>query len=248
MQNMMFQQGMYDMNNGANQMIMSNQSQVVPMMMNNQSQMNQIFNQANMQNPQQMINPQLIMAQQNMMNQQPNMMNQQNMMNNQIMINNQNNMNMMNPLVMQQIMNTMNYLMQQNMIQQNIINQLMTQQNISNQNVSQVFNLQQLQNNMNIFQPQAEAPNNITVRFEGQARGGRPPPPINIQCNLNDKVSTLLQAYRKKTKDYDPEIKFIFNSKRLHESITLDEAGINNNSLIFVLNGKNLTGGNYFKL
>ena len=203
--------------------------------MNNQSQMNQIFNQANMQNPQQMINPQLIMAQQNMMNQQN-------------MINNQNNMNMMNPLVMQQIMNTMNYLMQQNMIQQNIINQLMTQQSISNQNVSQVFNLQQHQNNMNIFQPQAQAPNNITVRFERQAREGRPPPPINIQCNLNDKVSTILQEYRKKTKDYDPEIKFIFCSKRLHESITLGEAGINNNSLIFVVNSKTLTGGNYFKL
>ena len=36
---------------------------------------------------------------------------------------------------------------------------------------------------------------------------------------------------------------FIFNAKRLNETLTVAEAGINNNSVIFVLNDRNVDGG-----
>ena len=100
---------------------------------------------------------------------------------------------------------------------------------------------------MNAFQaqtPQIENPNNISVSFKLQIKEGPPKPLISIQCNLNDKVSTIIQAYKNKTQDFDPKNKFIFNAKRLNETLTCAEAGINNNSIIFVLNEKNQIGGN----
>ena len=67
---------------------------------------------------------------------------------------------------------------------------------------------------------------------------------MTIQCSLNDKVSTIIQAYRNKTQDFDDKHeKFIYNAKRLNETLTCAEAGIINNSVIFVLNDKDVDGG-----
>ena len=168
-------------------------------------------------------------------------------MNNQNFMNNQNNLNMMNPMMMQQNLNMMNpLLMQQNMMmmQQNAQN-MMNQANMMNQVMNQSINQQQQQqNNINSNQAQTEDPNNITVSFKLQIREGPPKDPIAIQCNLNDKVSTIIKAYRNKTQDFDEEHeKFIYNAKRLNETLTCAEAGILNNSVVFVLNDGGAYGG-----
>ena len=130
------------------------------------------------------------------------------------------------------------------MNQANMMNQAMAQAQAFNQQQQQ----QQQQNNMNNFQPpQAQDlnnNNNISVSFKLQVKNGPPKPPITIQCNLNDKVSTIIQAYRNKTQDFDVEHeKFIFNAKKLNETLTLAESGIINNSVIFVLNDGGAYGG-----
>ena len=233
MQNMLFQQGM---GGGFNQGMMD------------QQQMNPMMNQFNMANPQGMMNQQnmmnQMMGQQNMMNQ-PNMTNQ---MMNQMMLQNQMNQamalqNMMNQMMGQQNMmnqpNMMNQMMLQNQMNQQNMN-MMNQANMINQSMNQVLNQQQ--NNANSFQTQDA--NNISVGFRLQIGEGPPKPPVIIQCTLNDLVGSIIQSYRNKTGDNDAEHeKFIFNAKRLNETLTVAEAGINNNSVIFVLNDRNVDGG-----
>ena len=153
-------------------------------------------------------------------------------------------MNMMNPMMIQQ---------QQAMMQQNLMNQMMMQQNpqnmmnqanMMNQFNNQNLNQQQQQNNINSFQPETPDTNNITVSFKLQIKDQAPKPLVTIQCSLNDKVSTIIQAYRNKTQDFDAEHeKFIYNAKKLNETLTCAEAGIINNSVIFVLNDKDVDGG-----
>ena len=88
-------------------------------------------------------------------------------------------------------------------------------------------------------------PDNISVQFRVQiGQNGVPKPPITIQCNLNDKVSKVVQYYRNKTGDNDAaHQKLIYNAKRLNETLTLAEAGIINNSTIFIINDEGLVGG-----
>ena len=104
-----------------------------------------------------------------------------------------------------------------------------------NQSMNQFFNQQQNVDNTN--SPQIQNSNNISVAFRRQVGEGRPPqPPLMIQCTLNDKVSSLIQSYCNKSGDHDIEHrKFIFNAKKLNETLTVAEAGMNNNSAIFVL-------------
>ena len=44
-------------------------------------------------------------------------------------------------------------------------------------------------------------------------------------------------------KDYEEE-SFIFNAKKINENLTSLECGLNNNSVIFVLNRRGIEGGN----
>ena len=66
---------------------------------------------------------------------------------------------------------------------------------------------------------------------------------IIIQIDINEKVSTLIQKYRNKTQDFEEKKKFIFNAKELNPSLSCEEAGLCNNSIIFVINTKNVDGG-----
>ena len=112
---------------------------------------------------------------------------------------------------------------------------MMNQANMINQSMNQFFNQQQ--NNVIANSPQTQDSNNITISFRLQIGEGPAKPPVTIQCTLNDKVSSLIQSYRNKTGDNDEEFeKFIFNAKRLNETLTVAEAGLTNNSVIFVLN------------
>ena len=48
--------------------------------------------------------------------------------------------------------------------------------------------------------------------------------PILVVARIKDKVSQIIEKYRKESNDYDETIKFIFNAKALHPSLTLEEA------------------------
>ena len=63
-----------------------------------------------------------------------------------------------------------------------------------------------------------------------------------IQCQLNERVSDLIQRYRTKSGDRDPSKKFIFNAKNLNQSLTIEEAGITNNGNIFVVTTQGIKG------
>ena len=56
---------------------------------------------------------------------------------------------------------------------------------------------------------------------------------IVIHFILNDKVSDIIQKYRKIAVDNKP-IKFIFNGLELNDDLTAAEAGITNNAEILV--------------
>lgn len=66
---------------------------------------------------------------------------------------------------------------------------------------------------------------------------------IPIQCSLEDKVSYLINKYRVEADDFAKEKKFIFNAILLHESETIKEAGIGNNSIIYVTDNRGVKGG-----
>ena len=63
-----------------------------------------------------------------------------------------------------------------------------------------------------------------------------------IQCQLNERVSDLIQRYRTKSGDRDPSKKFIFNAKNLNQSLTIEQAGITNNGNIFVVTTQGIKG------
>ena len=67
--------------------------------------------------------------------------------------------------------------------------------------------------------------------------------PIVISARMKDKVSQIIEKYWKESNDYDDEIKFIFNAKVLHPSLTLEDAGLSENANIFVVIPKSVQGG-----
>ena len=66
--------------------------------------------------------------------------------------------------------------------------------------------------------------------------------PIMIKCTTDMKVSEIIQRYRDKSNDFDINKKFIFNAKLLCSDLTVAEAGIYNNSNIFVAKTKGIKG------
>lgn len=59
--------------------------------------------------------------------------------------------------------------------------------------------------------------------------------PINAECFVNEKVSDIIQRYRNKALDFDYSKKFIFNAKSINPNLSSEEAGLTNNSNIFVV-------------
>ena len=191
-----------------------------------------------------------MMNNQNNMMDQNNMMNQNNMMmNNQngMMMNNQNNMmmnQMMNPAMMQQNQNMMNQLLMQQQIQQNMWNpQAMMQQQQQQNAILQSMIQQQQQNNNQVNT--STNPNFITIRFKLQLRRDQNNE-FSIHCTLNDKISEVISRFRTKAQDVEDlkHEKYIFNAKRLNETLTVAEAGMSNNSVVYVINDRDLEGGN----
>ena len=136
----------------------------------------------------------------------------------------------------------MNSIMAQNkqMMQFQIQQQMQAQQNMFNQ-------LQNMQNNPlnNNFPNQIEqSKKSITVIFwtgkhdkDGNQISQR------IQCSLDEKVSKVIERYRMPANDVETNTKFIFNAKPLNPTLTVDEAGLSDNSNIFVVSYKSIRGG-----
>ena len=82
----------------------------------------------------------------------------------------------------------------------------------------------------------------INVFFRASGERAKTEGPIMIQCRLEEKVSDIIQRYRNKVGDRGQEKKFIFNAKNLSPSLSLAEAGINNNANIFVVETKGIKG------
>ena len=232
----MFQQGM----GGNFNPMMNNQNNMMDpngMMMNNQNNM--------MNNP----NNMMMNNQNNMMNNPNNMMmNNPNMMMNNptMMMNNNPNMMMNNPAMLMQNQNMINQLLMQQQMQQNMWNQQPMMQQQQQQNAMlQNFMQEQQQNFANNQNNASTNSNFITIRFKLQL-GGVQGNEFAIHCTLNDKVSEVISRFRTKAQDVEDikHEKYIFNAKRLNETLTVAEAGMTNNSIIYVINDRDLEGGN----
>ena len=151
-----------------------------------------------------------------------NELNQNNNMNN-------NNNNFFNPMPNPMINDQMQ---QQMMQQQQMLQQQMMQQQIMQQQ-------QMLQQQM--MQQQMEKQNQyIRVIFRQSGENSKNIPPITIQCKPFDSVSSIIEKYRNASGDKDPYKKFIFNAKNLNQALGLNEAGISNNSNIFVVSTRGI--------
>ena len=131
-----------------------------------------------------------------------------------------NSMNMMN-----------NNMMENNMMKCNMMNNYMTNNNMNNM-MNNMMNLNDMMSpmiNMEMMN-ENELPSikdNINVIFRKDV-------PIMINCKLSEKVSEVIKKYRAKSLDNEKNIRFIFNAKELNQSLSVDEAGLTENSNIFV--------------
>ena len=66
---------------------------------------------------------------------------------------------------------------------------------------------------------------------------------VHIHISPDEKVSDLIEKYRKVACDYGQSKKFIFSGKNLNLEITVAEAGLFNGAIIFVVNTINVKGG-----
>ncbi len=132
---------------------------------------------------------------------------------------------------------TMMNMMNMNMNMNNQMQQMKQMQDMIN---NMVKNNQQNSNQNSSSQPSQQGGINVVFRASGQ--GGQGKPPLMIQCQLNERVSDLIQRYRTKSGDRDPSKKFIFNAKNLNQSLTIEQAGITNNGNIFVVTTQGIKG------
>ena len=140
-------------------------------------------------------------------------------------------MNQMNQNMMNMLMNQMNNNQMQNLANnaQNFQNQ--QQQNNENFNNNQ-FNIQQNQDN--------ETRLEITFIKNNQ---NEPKRSIKIFCLDSEKVGDIIEKYRIKADDKNKEEKFIYNAKKLNPDLTVAEAGLIDQSRIFVMVTENIVGG-----
>ena len=59
-----------------------------------------------------------------------------------------------------------------------------------------------------------------------------------IQCLTDEKISDIIKRYRLKSDNQNPDVRFIFNAKKLNKGLTVAEAGLGNYSNIYVIQTK----------
>jgi hypothetical protein len=145
--------------------------------------------------------------------------------------NNTNNINMNNMNINNMYMDNMNMdnINMNNMNMKNKNNIYMNDTNYNNKN-----NLNQINNNNNMFNNNNMNMNNnfnnsnyITVFFSFNKI-------ISINVNIKEKISNLIEQYKKEANIIDQNLVFYFNEKVLNPNLTIEEAGIKHKSTIFV--------------
>ena len=149
---------------------------------------------------------------------------------------------MMNQMIMNNNMNNFNPMMNQNFaLNNNQLQQLMQQQLLQMQQMIQQQQMEQemlMNQQMENKHKEEVVPENILVIFRTGNRKDE-----MVQCNINEKMSKVIERYRKKASDFSKTIKFIYNAKAINPSITVAEAGICHNGNIFVIETDGMRGG-----
>ena len=139
-------------------------------------------------------------------------MNNLNMKMNNMNLNNMNNMNMKNNMNMNNMnMNNINNMNMNNMVSMNI-----------NNNIN-IFDNLNINNNINNSKY-------ITIFFSYNQII------ISINVNTKEKISNLIEKYKKFTNIFDQYLLFYFNGNLLNFNLTIEEAGIRHKAIIFVQN------------
>ena len=120
-------------------------------------------------------------------------------------------------------------------------NQMMLPNQMMNPNLMMNPN-QTMLPNQKFFESQSNENEYINVTFRTNSDKGKNSQ-ITIQCSINEKVSDLIEKYRNETGDRDNSKKFIYDARALNPSLTLLEAGMQNNSNVFVVVIKGVKGG-----
>ena len=148
-----------------------------------------------------------------------------------------------NPMIMNQMMNIINVLYYNPLILNQIKNSMNQEIMLNNQmlnmmnQMSNEINLNQRMMN-NFEDKQQNDISSITLYFKKADNET-----IAVQCCSTDKVSDVIERYRKKSGDNDDNLKFIYNSRRLNPSITIREADINHYGIVLVVATKGIMGG-----
>ena len=124
---------------------------------------------------------------------------------------------MMNQMGMNNNMNFFNPMMNPNFVNNNNQFQQLIQQ--------QLMQMQQMMQQPPVNQ---QIEDKIIVTFLKDSQR------IGVKCSLNDSISDIINKYRKYSLDNESEEKFIFNAKKLYPNLTVAEAGLGNNSVIYV--------------
>ena len=201
----------------------------------NGNNINQANNQQNMMNP-------MMMNQQNMMN--PMIMNQQNMMN--PMMGNQQMNPMMNGMMMNMMANIYGVAQMQNIMMNNI--QKMQQDYINQQNQAiQTNSNNNGTNNFNTPNNNNTTPNNniITLILVRNDKEKKEDFKITLLCSKGDTINQMIDKYCEKTFEIKENLLFLCNSENLgqYPNRTIDNAGLLNNSMIMVVNKRDMYGG-----
>ena len=157
---------------------------------------------------------------------------------NQWMMNNPNYMNMMNNSINMNNPMMFNLFMQfmQNMQMMNQNNQNMNNQNNFNMN-NQQFQQNQINFNMNNqqFQPDSNNSGIINIVFSKDLCH------YIIKTKYSESFGTVMGKYISQTKDSNVNM-YIFNGKKINESLTVGEAGLMEGSVVYVVETKKVIG------
>ena len=144
--------------------------------------------------------------------------------------------------------NDINELKMQIMNYNNMINQIQQQLNQINNIYQEINSIKNQINTMHIDINSINLNNKLSLNninednkricviFTVRDSNGQEGAPIYIQCDIHEKISSLIKKYRYKSGDYSYNRIFIYNAKRLkiYRRKTIEELGITNNASIFV--------------
>ena len=139
------------------------------------------------------------------------------------------------PMMQQQIMQQQ--MMQQQMLQQQMMQQQIMQQQAQAQQaeMQRILNQSSSSIQMSSGVPSQSQGVGFCIIFRKSGAVGQASNPIMVQCMPDEKVSEVIEKYRRESGDRDPTKKFIFNARPISQTLTVAETGLSNNSNIFVV-------------